>query len=67
MAAGDATPLHWDEQASPRTRPAAWTLRTLPRRLERDRDPWRDISSQARALGRPNRRLDYLRRETRSE
>jgi bifunctional non-homologous end joining protein LigD len=53
-----ATPLHWDELRDPGTRPDRWTLRTLPHRLERDGDPWRDIARQGQSLSTAQRRLD---------
>ncbi|MQA88083.1 MAG: ATP-dependent DNA ligase [Streptosporangiales bacterium] len=39
-AAPVATPLHWDEVEDDRLRPDAFTLRTLPKRLEHTSDPW---------------------------
>jgi bifunctional non-homologous end joining protein LigD len=44
------------------TRPDRWTLRSIPDRLERDGDPWRDIEASARALDEPWRRLRDLGR-----
>jgi len=58
-----ATPLSWDELSKPSTRPHAWTLRTVPRRLEHHGDPWADIGSFARGLGAPRRRLQELQGE----
>jgi bifunctional non-homologous end joining protein LigD len=55
-----ATPLRWGELSQPATRPDRWTLRTLPRRVERDGDPWASIRSTARTLGAPRRRLREL-------
>jgi bifunctional non-homologous end joining protein LigD len=55
-----ATPLRWDELADPATRPDRWTLHTLPDRLDRDGDPWEDISASAQALGAARRRLRRL-------
>jgi bifunctional non-homologous end joining protein LigD len=55
-----ATPLRWQELSKPTTRPDRWTLRTLPRRIERDGDPWSAIRSSARTLGAPRRRLREL-------
>jgi bifunctional non-homologous end joining protein LigD len=41
-----STPLHWREVNS-KLDPAAFTVRTVPPRLERQRrDPWRDVLSQ---------------------
>lgn len=61
-----AAPLHWHELSDAEMRPDRWTLRTLPRRLERDGDPWADFRASARALGAPRRRLDQLLREIRA-
>lgn len=58
-----ATPLAWDELDESRTVPDRWTLRTVPRRLRADGDPWRDISRHAGTLGAPRRRLDEVLRE----
>jgi bifunctional non-homologous end joining protein LigD len=55
-----ATPLWWEELSDTSTRPDRWTLRTLPRRLEREGDPWADIGSAARSLGGPRRRVRRL-------
>jgi bifunctional non-homologous end joining protein LigD len=57
-----ATPLSWDELSKTATRPDRWTLRSIPDRLERDGDPWRDIEASARALDEPWRRLRDLGR-----
>ncbi len=61
-----AAPLRWHELSDADTRSDRWTLRTLPRRLERDGDPWADIRASASALGPPRRRLDQLLREIRA-
>jgi bifunctional non-homologous end joining protein LigD len=53
-----ATPLHLDELSNSGTRPDGWTLRTLPERLERGGDPWKDLRSHGQALGAARRRLD---------
>ncbi len=58
-----ATPLHWEELEDAHTRPDGWTLRTLPRRLERDGDPWDEIAASARGLSGARTRLDALLRE----
>jgi bifunctional non-homologous end joining protein LigD len=52
-----ATPLHWDELADSNLRPDRWDIRTVRERLERDGDPWAEISRAARALGPARRRL----------
>lgn len=57
-----ATPIDWDELDA-RMEPRRFTLRTVRRRLERDGDPWADISAGAVSLGRARRRLARLRRD----
>ena len=52
-----ATPLHWEELSSASTRPGRWTLKSVPRRLEHEGDPWRDIARHAQSLGSAGRRL----------
>jgi bifunctional non-homologous end joining protein LigD len=52
-----AAPLHPDELADSGMRPDRWTLRTLPRRLERDGDPWERIGGAGQAIGAARRRL----------
>jgi bifunctional non-homologous end joining protein LigD len=55
-----ATPLRWEELSQTATRPDRWTLRSLPRRIDRDGDPWADIRSSARTLAGPQGRLREL-------
>ena len=55
-----ATPLDWEELSEASTRPDRWTLETLPRRLERDGDPWRNMASAARPFRSAQRRLQEL-------
>lgn len=50
-----AVPIGWEELG--RVEPRTFTIRTLPRRLARRGDPWKDIRRRARALGDPDRRL----------
>lgn len=45
-----ATPLHWEELDDPHTTPRGWTLASVPARLERDGDPWRDLHEAAQPL-----------------
>ncbi|HZO77738.1 MAG TPA: non-homologous end-joining DNA ligase [Solirubrobacteraceae bacterium] len=52
-----AAPLHPDELGDSGMRPDRWTLRTLPRRLERDGDPWERIGGAGQAIGAARRRL----------
>jgi bifunctional non-homologous end joining protein LigD len=53
-----ATPLHWEEMEDPKTRPQRWTVATVPERLARSGDPWRDIEKSAMSLGAARTRLD---------
>jgi bifunctional non-homologous end joining protein LigD len=55
-----ATPLRWEELEDRRTRPDAWTLRTVPDRVERDGDPWAELPSAARPLSGAARKLRSL-------
>jgi bifunctional non-homologous end joining protein LigD len=59
-----ATPLHWEELSDASTRPDHWTLATVPDRLERDGDPWREMAGRARTLGTARRRLDQVLAES---
>ena len=52
-----ATPLHWDELQDARTTAGRWTMATVPERLRRQGDPWRDMSRHPQALTRPQQRL----------
>jgi bifunctional non-homologous end joining protein LigD len=52
-----ATPLHWDELAEARTTAVRWTIVSVPKRLQRDGDPWRDMPRRAQALARPAHKL----------
>lgn len=55
-----ATPLAWEELADPRLAPERFTLKTVPRRLARRPDPWRQMARRAYALGPARRRLNSL-------
>ena len=57
-----ACPIDWRELG--RVEPRAFTLRNLPRRLARKRDPWSGIWDDARSLRDPSRRLEQLRAAT---
>lgn len=56
-----ATPLHWEELSDRATRPDGFTLRTVPGRLEREGDPWRDIGRHAVGLAAARRALTRAR------
>lgn len=55
-----ATPLHWDELDERYTRADRWTIASVPERLERDGDPWREIARDAQTLTAARKRLDQL-------
>jgi bifunctional non-homologous end joining protein LigD len=59
-----ATPLHWKELDDASTRPDKWTLASVPARLERDGDPWRQIGRKAHTLTAARKRLDQALAET---
>lgn len=56
-----ATPLEWDELATPGLRADRFTVRDLPERLAGQRDPWAGMSRHARSLTGPRERLAKLR------
>jgi bifunctional non-homologous end joining protein LigD len=58
-----ATPLRWDELDDPDARPDLWTLASIPERLERRGDPWRQMQRQAQTLATARRQLDRALRE----
>ncbi len=45
-----ATPLHWQELEDAATRADRWTLASVPERLERDGDPWKEIARHGQTL-----------------
>jgi DNA primase len=59
-----ATPLEWDELATRRMRADRFTIREVPRRLSRQRDPWADMYRHSRSLHGPIKRLAKLRART---
>ena len=58
-----ATPLHWEELEDQRTHPQRWTFESVPGRLERDGDPWREIDRGASSLTRARKLLKRARDE----
>jgi bifunctional non-homologous end joining protein LigD len=53
-----ATPLFWEELEDRATRPRRWTVESVPRRLERDGDPWHALTKTARPLSAARGLLD---------
>lgn len=56
-----ATPLEWEELATPGLRADRFTVRDVPERLAGQRDPWAGMSRHARSLTGPRERLAKLR------
>jgi bifunctional non-homologous end joining protein LigD len=52
-----ATPLHWEELEDARTRANRWTLSSVPGRIERDGDPWREMARGRQTLAEARRRV----------
>ena len=59
-----ATPLHWEELEDPKTTAVRWTLASVPDRLERDGDPWKEITRHGQTLTRAQRSLSGALRES---
>jgi bifunctional non-homologous end joining protein LigD len=55
-----AVPLAWEEVSDPKIRGDAWSIRSLPARLEAVADPWAGLSRRARSLSGPRRRLERI-------
>jgi bifunctional non-homologous end joining protein LigD len=53
-----ATPLNWEELEDRSTHPQRWTVRTVPDRLQREGDPWREMAKASISLGAAGRRLE---------
>jgi bifunctional non-homologous end joining protein LigD len=58
-----ATPLHWGELEDSTTVADRWTISSMPARLERDGDPWREIAKHAQTLTTARKRLAELAAE----
>jgi bifunctional non-homologous end joining protein LigD len=55
-----ATPLQWEELEERSTRSDRWTISSVPERLDREGDPWREISSHPQTLTTARKRLEGL-------
>ncbi len=53
-----ATPLHLEELSERTTRPDRWTVGTVLTRVQRDGDPWQEISQSAQTLTGARRALE---------
>ena len=58
-----ATPLHLEELDDPRMGPERWTIKTVLRRLERDGDPWGQISHKPQTISAARRYLKQAESE----
>ena len=56
-----STPIEWAEVEDPALVPGQFTLRDVPRRLERTGDPWATLRSRPSSIERAARRLDRIR------
>jgi bifunctional non-homologous end joining protein LigD len=52
-----ATPLHWEELEDSKTRADRWTTSSVPARIERDGDPWKEIGKRGQTLTTARKRL----------
>jgi len=59
-----ATPLELAELSDSATLPGRWTINTIPERLDKDGNPWRDIGKYAESLGAARDKLDAALSET---
>jgi bifunctional non-homologous end joining protein LigD len=59
-----ATPLYWEELEDSTTRADRWTLASVPERLERDGDPWKDIARYGQTLTNAQKALKRALAET---
>jgi bifunctional non-homologous end joining protein LigD len=59
-----ATPLRWEELDDAKTTAVRWTLASVPDRLERDGDPWKEFARHAQTLTRAVPRLSEARAES---
>jgi bifunctional non-homologous end joining protein LigD len=55
-----SAPIDWDELSSSKLNAQSFTLKNLPKRLERDGDPWKNIARKAVTLGRARGLLDKI-------
>jgi len=53
-----SAPIDWDELG--RVEAQTFTLKNVPRRLEKDGDPWKDIKQRAVTLGRARKKLEEM-------
>jgi bifunctional non-homologous end joining protein LigD len=53
-----ATPMHWDELDDAGARPDRWTVDSIPERLGRGGDPWREITRRPQTLAAARKQLD---------
>jgi bifunctional non-homologous end joining protein LigD len=58
-----AMPLHWSEVEDKKLNPRAWSIKTAPKRIEGDPDPWKGWKRRAKGLARARKRLDELLEE----
>lgn len=60
-----ATPLHWGELENSKTTASRWTIATLPERINRDGDPWSELTRTRQTLTSARERLEQALAEAR--
>lgn len=60
-----ASPLHWEELEDRRTTASRWTIATVPERIDRDGDPWSELTRQRQTLTGARERLEQALAEAR--
>ena len=56
-----SAPLAWAEVEDPALSPGGFTLRDVPRRLDRTGDPWAELWARPGSIARAASRLDRIR------
>jgi bifunctional non-homologous end joining protein LigD len=56
-----STPIEWSEVEDPALAPGRFTLRDVPRRLDRTGDPWATLRARSGSIERAAQRLDRIR------
>lgn len=61
-----ATPLHWEELEDRKTTAGRWTIATVPKRIDRDGDPWSELTRSRQTLTSARERLEQALAEARA-
>jgi bifunctional non-homologous end joining protein LigD len=52
-----AAPLRWEELKNPKLTAQQYTIATMPQRIAKYGDPWKEINRSARSLGKAKKML----------